>query len=625
MKKDSLQQELGLENSKGFLIGKIIVIVIVIAVVCAILIPTFITLAENNRLNQDLQVARNATKVAQGVGQDASLQDIYNELKKQELDIENLIHEDYVVAYNAYTKNFVLLNQELDAVESMDIEKANICFFVNDISDIYKKEQIQNKKYAITYFLCKDIGQEIVINYPSSINAGDNEIKSNLVLNNVIQNEQVTNSIEINGQFSSNITLDMQNTNVELYGYAQNINLQNFSNGALNVHGRVSSISTQQGNVKILSGAYVKNLTITENAQNVELTNTGYIGNLYCKQLNAQNYKVTNNGYIENCLDIIIEQNSNTIHISNYSQLCNFRDEVNSGNSFYNANILLDANIELEQGWEPIGAYHKNEYNTGENGKASFAGTFDGNNYSIINLSNLTYDFSNENMLGSNAQSIKDMQEFHYGFFGVVTNATIKNIKFINVNIRTPFDKVYGNGVGAVAGYASGNVKLENIEVQGYIQGYDNVAGLIGIVDNVQSVTISNCTNRADVYANVRSGGLVGNVEKASSISSTLKIENSKNYGTILSSLEKVYNHTLVSAGGIIGYITDFNADIVLSKCESNGAIKANFNVENVTTTHVYVGYAVGGSATKDLMDNVKIEDCIFTGALVKIVNGQEM
>lgn len=625
MKKDSLQQELGLENSKGFLIGKIIVIVIVIAVVCAILIPTFITLAENNRLNQDLQVARNATKVAQGVGPDASLQDIYNELKKQELDIENLIHEDYVVAYNAYTKNFVLLNQDLDAVESMDIEKANICFFVNDISDIYKKEQIQNKKYAITYFLCKDIGQEIVINYPASINAGDNEIKNNLVFNNVIQNEQVTNSIEINGKFSSNITLDMQNTNVELYGYAQNINLQNLSNGVLNVHGRVSSISTQQGNVKILSGAYVKNLTITQNAQNVELTNTGYIGNLYCKQLNAQNYKVTNNGYIENCLDIIIEQNSNTIHISNYSQLCNFRDEVNSDNSFYNANIVLDANIELEQGWEPIGAYHKNEYNTGEDGKASFAGTFDGNNYSIINLSNLTYDFSNENMLGSNAQSIKDMQEFHYGFFGVVTSATIKNIKFINVNIRTPFDKVYGNGVGAVAGYASGNVKLENIEVQGYIQGYDNVAGLIGIVDNVQSVTISNCTNRADVYANVRSGGLVGNVEKASSISSTLKIENSKNYGTILSSLEKVYNHTLVSAGGIIGYITDFNTDIVLSKCESNGAIKANFNVENVTTTNVYVGYAVGGCATKDLMDNVKIEDCIFTGALVKIVNVQEM
>ena len=140
MKKDSLQQELGLENSKGFLIGKIIVIVIVIAVVCAILIPTFITLAENNRLNQDLQVARNATKVAQGVGQDASLQDIYNELKKQELDIENLIHEDYVVAYNAYTKNFVLLNQDLDAVESMDIEKANICFFYSNTSIFQKRK-----------------------------------------------------------------------------------------------------------------------------------------------------------------------------------------------------------------------------------------------------------------------------------------------------------------------------------------------------------------------------------------------------------------------------------------------------------------------------------------------------
>ena len=60
------------------------------------------------------------------------------------------------------------------------------------------------------------------------------------------------------------------------------------------------------------------------------------------------------------------------LEINNLNDLKAFRDSVNAGNKYSNKTVNLNADIDLNgETWTPI---------------ASFAGTFDGNNYTISNF-----------------------------------------------------------------------------------------------------------------------------------------------------------------------------------------------------------------------------------------------
>ena len=144
---------------------------------------------------------------------------------------------------------------------------------------------------------------------------------------------------------------------------------------------------------------------------------------------------------------------------------------------------VLNTNLDLSsvENWDPIG-----------NDDHNFTGSFDGNGYSI---SNLTSSHSSVNRIG---------------LFGNANGATFKNIALINVNIDGNQD------AAGIVGKANG-IKMSNCFVTGIINGNDHVASLIGGLyrDNGTS-TITNCYGDATVNTRAyQAGGLCGTTTSA--------------------------------------------------------------------------------------------------------------
>ena len=137
----------------------------------------------------------------------------------------------------------------------------------------------------------------------------------------------------------------------------------------------------------------------------------------------------------------------------------------------------LVANLNLGgTNWEPIGTFSNSDPN------ADFEATFDGNGYTISNLS-------------INRSTASDL-----GLFGVVgSRAKIHRVGLVNVNVT-------GNQfVGGLVGYSSGSTITASY-VTGSVTGTAGVGGLVGSNDGAISASYST----AAVTGNSDVGGLVG-------------------------------------------------------------------------------------------------------------------
>lgn len=169
--------------------------------------------------------------------------------------------------------------------------------------------------------------------------------------------------------------------------------------------------------------------------------------------------------------------NSDEYTISSAAQLAGMASLVNSNSEdFSDITITLTANIDLGgKEWTTIGV--------GETYR--FKGTFDGNGYTI---SNLTITSSS-----------------HYqGLFSSLTSATIKNLGIINPDIS-------GNStIGAIVAYAPGSDNvIENCYTSGgSVSGSSYVGGIIGYFNG----TLTNCYNEGTTVSGTGTsiGGLIG-------------------------------------------------------------------------------------------------------------------
>ncbi|HRX69019.1 MAG TPA: SBBP repeat-containing protein, partial [Tenuifilaceae bacterium] len=161
----------------------------------------------------------------------------------------------------------------------------------------------------------------------------------------------------------------------------------------------------------------------------------------------------------------------NPFLISNAEQLNNVRQ-------FLDAYYLQTADIDLDlapwnegEGWEPIG-----------NATIKFSGSYNGN-YQIIN--NLYINRSSVNL---------------QGLFGITSNAVIKNIKLLNVNVTGK------NYIGAIAGQSNYS-SIGNCLSTGTITGTTYVGGLVGFN---QYGDINQCFSSSNVTGTNYIGGVTG-------------------------------------------------------------------------------------------------------------------
>ncbi len=245
--------------------------------------------------------------------------------------------------------------------------------------------------------------------------------------------------------------------------------------------------------------------------------------------------------------------------IENLEQLEAFRDSVNEGNDYARQFIQLtkDAFIELKPGWIPIG--NSARTNTVTDDTRVFSGTFDGNGGMISKLDSTGYKPGQESLDGN---------EFVYGLFGFLNNATVKNLWLdgVNINIdriQTESGELLGDTVGALAGFALGNVKIDNVSVRGEVTGYNAVAGVVARSYGT-SIEITECTNYADITATDAKEGKAGGISAIISSQNTgSTITNSANQGL---EIDGVIDQSVISAihsGGILGYSGDGTVTIL--------------------------------------------------------------
>ncbi|HHU80199.1 MAG TPA: hypothetical protein GXZ35_02535 [Acholeplasmataceae bacterium] len=233
--------------------------------------------------------------------------------------------------------------------------------------------------------------------------------------------------------------------------------------------------------------------------------------------------------------------------------------ETTYKDNFENKTVLLMADIDLsETVWVPIGegprehlfvggdqlyATPNEELYTGLEAsigdpdifKASsvkvggfFMGTFDGQNHKIIGLSDFGYVPAASEYQSSAFGGVINGATF--GLFGRVSNATLKNIQFEDVNITgfaayntdTQTDLFAENdGVAALAGYSWGNLEVENVHVlSGSIEASAAVGAIVGRAygyaevkhlkqytgynygEENFTISMTNCSNAANLTAN---------------------------------------------------------------------------------------------------------------------------
>ena len=202
--------------------------------------------------------------------------------------------------------------------------------------------------------------------------------------------------------------------------------------------------------------------------------------------------------------------------IANGAQLAYLASSVNSGETYTGKNFVLTVNIDLNGlPWTPIGNSFSDALLEGSNYRI-FAGNFDGNGYTISNVS-----------IGSETAPLEaDV----FGLFGA-TAGKISNLNLDTVSIHG-IAKIAS--IGAVIGFAGGLVGysggyIENCHVTGltmdmsapsnvYAAAYC-VGGLVGVLDETQLINECSVSGSITEKAGKGSiGGLIGELGKAAKI-----------------------------------------------------------------------------------------------------------
>ena len=279
---------------------------------------------------------------------------------------------------------------------------------------------------------------------------------------------------------------------------------------------------------------------------------------------------------------------SDPYQIANGTELAYLASSVNSGETYTGKNFVLTANIDLNGlPWTPIGNSFSDALLEGSNYRI-FAGNFDGNGYTISNVS-----------IGSETAPLEaDV----FGLFGA-TAGKISNLNLDTVSIHG-IAKIAS--IGAVIGFAGGLVGysggyIENCHVTGltmdmsapsnvYAAAYC-VGGLVGVLDETQLINECSVSGSITEKAGKGSiGGLIGELGKAA------KITYSRSDVTVN---VKADSRGGANVGGFIGKGTGkTDAETIIRNCYATGNV----------TGGAYTGGFAGG------LWGLNIKNCYASG-----------
>lgn len=243
--------------------------------------------------------------------------------------------------------------------------------------------------------------------------------------------------------------------------------------------------------------------------------------------------------------------------LSTAEQLAGLSALVENGNNFSGKTINLISDIDLGAHlFSPIG----------KSTVVTFSGTFDGNNHTLSNV------------------FIETLAASFTGFFGQVTNATLRQIKFNTIYVRGT-DNTASLAGGLLASSAT-DCHATGVDVLGL---ESNTGGLVGSL--IGDSHILRCSINGDVSGFNQTGGLVGSPWDLASITESYATGSVVGY---------------IYTGGLIGYSAfNFvpNRPITVDNCYANSDV--------LSTSNENIGGLFGGASGPLIIKN-----SYFTGTL---------
>ncbi len=501
-------------KKRGFTIIELVIVIAVIAILAAVLIPTFANIIQKANVANDVALARNMNTILIADeatnGRSTDMYDVLIALEQGGFKLENLNPraDGNVFAWDKANNQIVYLDKKNPDKPIFQAKEIG-----NNKGDLYittRKAEVFADYPGYSYYFASDISGNITLDEGSCLDTGEFALNGNVIVN-------TKKDVEIHGTINGTITVDSESGKITNYSVVKNVVIKNTAATSYHERGHVEAMEIKdslKGKVVLENDAYVEKLT--NNKTNGTVENNGFV-----KEVAGTDTSVPATG------------SEYVLEIGTYDQLVNFRNKVNAGASYSGMTVKLTADIDIsERAWTPIGAAHRDKIEAQTN---VFQGTFDGQGHKITGLTNTGFKISSV-FKGSNKTTPEGYSEYVFGLFGSVYNATIKNIVMANVNIDLGCDekeKVVGDSVGAIVGYAAGtNVTIDSCKVlSGSIVGYDAVAGIIGRTYSAKT-TINKCENAATVTAIRRAGGILGFTSGGKGTRVTA-ITNCKNSGNV--------------------------------------------------------------------------------------------
>ena len=261
---------------------------------------------------------------------------------------------------------------------------------------------------------------------------------------------------------------------------------------------------------------------------------------------------------LEGCSSVMILPYDTIIRIQSVEELGLIRDNVNNGsNSYEGIVIVLDWDLNLGNGWTPIG--------TPEH---PFRGTFDGQDHTI-NFG--IYNESND----------------YQGFFGYM-QGTVKNVNFTQCSV------IGRNYVGVIAGYCHGTIS-NCYSYREKVEGEKYVGGLVGMARYSE---IQDCFNGNNIVGKQYVGGIVGDFADHSTLTTSLyggNVSRCYNYGMVKATddssyvgglaghisaeVKHCYNSGIVAGGDFVGGLCGLiDGGCILHHCYNAGHVSATGN-----------------------------------------------
>lgn len=373
-----------------------------------------------------------------------------------------------------------------------------------------------------------------------------------------------------NDNITYNLSILTSNTNKEEKYYTKTKDTFNNKVGNVTKYNLISKniLSGTNYEVKVIDSnnkdissnfSIIKNVNLINNYSNFTLKLN--------KVLSNTNFhiEINSNGFVDYEYDESSLEGSGTL--DNPYLIKKLEDLKYLSNSYDYFKLMND--IDLKYSTTSNNGYY---YNSGKGFvPLDFNGKLDGNNHTISNLNSYVGGLFNK-LKDAKVTNLKlynfniDIIDSETLYSGVLASL-ISNSTLNNIEIDSSYIKGY-NSVGTLSGQAENDININNILINGDVNGNDNTGGLLGnlIVNSNKNISIkntfindSNINGTYDIYT----GSLIGLLFISSS-NATLNISNNNTYSNIKNIIGTTFNYSnlsyINSNNNILSNIYDYNS-----------------------------------------------------------------